>query len=93
MRKKIILSVILMVGAALVLNLRGESAARKAHRLCEDCGLTKSDTDGLIETMRGAPGSREALLESFFKTFPKRDDAEPCLPCANAVLDAANAQK
>lgn len=38
--------------------------------------------------MGTAPGTRAEKLELFLATFKDRSKAEPCEPCANAVLDA-----
>lgn len=57
--------------------------------ICGDCGLSTKETEDLVSTMRAAQGSREELLRSFCATFQERADAEPCEPCALAVLEAA----
>ena len=66
----------------------GESVA-SVYGLCGECGLSREETEELISTVRATDGSREKLLESFYATFKQRVDAEPCEPCAQAVLDAA----
>ena len=39
--------------------------------------------------MAMSPRTRAEKLGAFRATFPDRTDAEPCEPCAEAVLDAA----
>ncbi len=34
-------------------------------------------------------GVPQKKLEAFYATFRNRADAEPCIPCTEAVLDAA----
>ena len=50
---------------------------------------TEASFERLIETMRSTPGTRIEKLEAFYVTVPDRADAEPCLPCAEAVRYAA----
>ncbi len=66
-----------------------ESPDQRAVRVCRQCGLADAKIECLIDTMRDSPASREKKLEAFYATFPKRAHAEPCLPCVEAVLDAA----
>lgn len=60
-----------------------------AYRICEDCGLVRSEIDQLIDDMQHGTLSREASLELFRRTLERREDAELCVDCAEAVLDAA----
>ncbi len=93
-RTKVTLSVLcLPVALALGLALRWtrpwESPDQRAVRLCRQCGLADAKIEWLMDTMRDSPASREKKLEAFYATFPNRAVAEPCLPYAEAVLDAA----
>lgn len=92
-RTKVILAA-LCLPAALALGLAirwtrpWESPGQRAVRICRECGLSVPDIEGLIKTMRSSPGSREEKLRALCATFPDRADAEPCVPCSEAVLDA-----
>ena len=60
-----------------------------AYRICSACGLDVAEIDQLIDTMRHSTLSREENLDLFRDTFERREDAELCIGCAEAVLDAA----
>ena len=60
-----------------------------AYRICGECGLDVAEVYRLIEDMRHSTLSREENLELFRDTFERREDAELCIDCAEAVLDAA----
>ena len=64
---------------------------QRAHRICGQCGLGPVVVDELIDTMRHSTLTREQNLELFFGTFEDPSDAELCLPCAEAVAQAAGA--
>ena len=66
-----------------------ESDTQRAHRLCEGCGLGPGDVGGLIDNVRHSTLTREENLDLFYGTFEDQADAEACVPCAEAVLDAA----
>ena len=71
-----------------------ESAAERAHRLCEGCGIEVAEVDWLIETMQtdGEHKTRDELFQVWLDTH--EDDEEGrlqpldlCRPCVEAVLD------
>ncbi len=68
-----------------------ESPTQRAHRICQQCGLDPVVVDGLIETMRHSTLMREQSLGLFFSTFEEPAAGELCVPCAEAVLDSADA--
>ena len=47
-----------------------------------------AEVDQLIHDLRHSTLSREANLDLFRDTFERREDAELCIGCAEAVLDA-----
>jgi hypothetical protein len=52
--------------------------------------LTDVEIDELIDTRRHSTLSREESIELFFSTFTEDEPGpEDCLPCVDAVLDAA----
>lgn len=59
-----------------------------AYRICGACGLDIAEVDQLIDDMRHSTLSREQNLDLFRDTFEQREDAEFCIDCAQAVLDA-----
>lgn len=66
-----------------------ESSIQRAHRLCRECGLGEDEIGRLIAAKMNAGQTREQELDSFYATFENRANAEPCGPCAEAVLNAA----
>ncbi len=87
-----------MAGVALLVALgvafsprseRSETPTDVAYRICEDCGLARSEVDQLIDDARHSTLTRDGLLRLFRDTFERREDAEVCIGCAEAVLDAA----
>ena len=66
-----------------------ESPTRRAHRICEQCGLDPVVVDGLIDTMQHSTLTREQSLELFFSTFDEPAAAELCVPCAETIMHAA----
>ena len=50
--------------------------------------LDLAEIDRLIDDMRHSTLSREENLDLFRDTFERREDAELCIGCAEAVLDA-----
>ena len=66
-----------------------ETPTDVAYQICGDCGLERSEIDQLIGDARRSTLSREENLQLFRATFEKREDAELCMGCAEAVLDAA----
>ena len=82
----------MLVALGVVFSPRPESALTPtdvAHRICDACGLDSSEVDQLIDTMRQSTLSREEDLDLFRDTFERRENAELCIGCAEAVLDAA----
>jgi hypothetical protein len=77
------------MGLALRWTRLWESPDERAVHLYRECGLAVPDIKLLIETMRGSAATHEEKLEAFYAIFPDRSTAEPCQPCAEAVLDAA----
>ena len=60
-----------------------------AYATCGPCELTHAEVDELIDTMRHSTLTREQNRGLFFDTFEEREDAEECLPCADAILDVS----
>ena len=60
-----------------------------AYRICDACGLDVAEIDQLIDDIRHSALTREENLDLFRDTFERREDAELCIDCAEAVLDAA----
>lgn len=65
-----------------------QSLRQKAYRICETCGMSEGEVDGLVSTFAHAAESREALLTLYRQTFddPAKVD---CEDCSEAILDAA----
>ena len=66
-----------------------ETPTDVAYQICGACGLERSEVDQLISDMRRGTLTREENLDLFYATFERREDAELCVGCAEAVLDAA----
>ena len=66
-----------------------ETPTDVAYRICGACGLDAAEVDKLIDDARRSTLSREENLQLFRATFEMREDAELCVGCAEAVLDAA----
>ena len=52
--------------------------------------MTHAEVDELIDTARHSTLTREQNRELFVATFADSTDAEECLPCVDAILDASN---
>ncbi len=66
-----------------------ETPTQRAHRLCSECGLDDDEIDRLMDDLGDPALTRAQALAVFFGTFENPAAAKPCLPCAQAVLDAA----
>ena len=81
-----------LVALGVVFSPRPESALTPidvAYQACGACGLDSSEVDQLIDGARHSTSTRDGLLELFRDTFERREDAELCIGCAEAVLDVA----
>ena len=68
-----------------------ETPTMRAYNMCARCaGLRPDEVDGLIDTGRTAPGTREDKLRLFSDQFDDPVDAKLCAPCTEAILDAAD---
>ena len=91
-RRLTLAGVVVLVALGVTFRPRSERPATPtdvAYRICGACGLDVAEVDGLIDTMRHSMLSREENLDLFRDTFARREDAELCIGCAEAVLDAA----
>ena len=61
----------------------------RSYQECRPCGLSGTEIDALIDTMRHSTLSRDGNLELFYATFDRREDAKICQPCARAILRVA----
>ena len=64
----------------------------RAFRICEACGLEDDEIASLIDVKSRSSLSREQEIELFDSTFKGNyqwANSEMCLPCVEAVLDAA----
>jgi hypothetical protein len=81
-RSKLILSALIIclafIAAVLFQTRPWESAADRAHGLCDECGLSADEIDALINTMRGM--DRAVALDLSYAAFDHPRDAEPCEP-------------
>lgn len=66
-----------------------ESMTDRAYRECAACGIDAPAVNKWIDDFAHSTLSREESVELYLATFEDRDDAEPCRPCVDAVLDAA----
>ncbi len=66
-----------------------ESPIKRAYRVCGDCGLAPDEIGNLIVGLSGTTVTREQALALYRATFEEPEDAELCLPCAEAVVEAA----
>ena len=70
-----------------------ETATERAYRLCGECGQPAEIVDWLIDSNRHSTLTRAesiALWESTYTDGDKLKEAhELCMPCVEAVLDAA----
>ena len=92
MSRKTIIVMLTLVALGVVFSPRPErpeTPTDVAYRICEACGLARSEIDRLIDDMLHSTLTREENLQLFRATFEMREDAELCIDCAEAVLDAA----
>ena len=92
MSRKTIIVMVTLVALGVTFWSRSErppSPTDLAYRVCSACGLDSSEIDQLIDDMRHSTLTREENLDLFHDTFERREDAELCIDCAEAVLDAA----
>ena len=91
----IIVTTVLAVAwrTALKVSRMNETPVARAYRICRGCGLTAEETDALIDTMRTTDMDRAGKVKLWEATY---EDAgrlaqarEECMPCLEAVLDAA----
>ena len=66
-----------------------EASIERAYQLCGECGLAPDEVGRLITGLKGTTLTREQAAELYRDTFEKPEDAELCLPCAEAVAEAA----
>ena len=86
---------ILLIALATVVGLQysdTETALERAYRECGLCGSDRAEVDRQIENKRRSRLTRDEEIELYYSTG-KRLDLEPCLPCVEAVLDAAGKEK
>ncbi len=87
------LPVAVIVGLNTIFYRPFETPTQRAYRACAECSdLSPAEVDGLIITVRLAPGSRADKLRLFVDQFEDEGAAERCTPCTEAVLDAADAE-
>ncbi len=66
-----------------------ETTTKRAYRICAACGLEPDEIDRQIENKSQSTLSREEEINLYHSTGKPGDDLAPCLPCVEAVLDAA----
>ena len=73
-----------------------ETPIERAHRVCRECGLTNTDVRWLIDHIKDMKLSREKALRVLLDTYfedgdpqKRKQGSEQCLPCNEAILDAA----
>ncbi len=86
------LPVMAAIAGWLILARPWESPTERVYRVCDACGLVAHEVDWLIDANKNSTLTREQSLELFYVTLEDRRDLEPCKPCAEAVLDAAEQQ-
>lgn len=87
---------LVIVAAVLIPALRirdVETATERAYRICGECGLEPDEIDRQIENKSRSTLSREEEIKLYHSTGKLGDDLPPCLPCMEAVLDAAKQVK
>jgi hypothetical protein len=85
------LAVILVgIGKGLYSDWFAPSPLDVAYAECEPCELSKAEVDTLIDDVRRSTLTREQNRGLFIATYADKMDAEDCLPCADAVLDASD---
>ncbi len=82
--------VLLAVSGKLVFDRKTETPTQRAYRECRPCGLSESEIDQRINDYRHSTLTREELIKLFEATFADDEDGHfGCMPCVEAVLDAA----
>jgi len=67
-----------------------ESPTERAYQECAKCGLTPSEVDMRIDTIKHSRLNREQSMELYSQqSAGGPEDARECEPCSVAVLDAA----
>ena len=61
----------------------------RAYLVCENCGLEPDEIGNLIVGLSGTTLTSEQAVELYRETFDEPEDAELCLPCAEAVASVA----
>ena len=92
MIRKIIIVILILLALGVVFWSSSERhyvTVDAVHRICGECGLDVAEIDQLIDDAKGSTLTREESLELYRDTFERREDAEWCIDCAEAVLDAA----
>ena len=89
LRYLILFIVVAVLSGELVLD--GEpTQVQIAYAECADCGLSRTEVDGMIYNSRHARLDREGQIELFKATFTSDEPGpEDCLPCTEAILEAA----
>ena len=84
------------IGLAIGFARPWESTTDRAYRRCSHCGLDRSEVDLMIDDCRHSVLDRARLTAMWEATFDAPDRLETgrklCLPCAEAILDAAGAE-
>ncbi len=70
-----------------------ETTTKRAYRICAACGLEPDEIDQQIQNKSRSTLSRAEEIELYHSTGKPGDDLAPCLPCVEAVLDAAGEEK
>ena len=66
-----------------------DSLIKRAYRACAECGLSPDTVGKLITELEHTTLTHDQAVELFRETFDKPENAELCLPCAEAVVEAA----
>ena len=87
-----IILLIVLVAVVAFQYLRTETATERAYRECGLWGLDRSEIARLLHDVARSPLTREQQTELYESTAKDGDDVKPCLPCVEAVMDAAGVE-
>jgi len=79
---------VVLIGGSAFRYFNHETPLERAYRECHSCGIGAAEVDVWVDDCRHSVLDREGLLAMFEVTGGQRD-REACLPCVEAVVEAA----
>lgn len=89
------LGIIVIIALATVVALQylePEATLDRCYYECELCGLSRGEVARMIQTVATSPLTRKQQIYRYLATGEPGDGKAACLPCVEAVLDAAGVE-